>query len=60
MFNHIDARIVKLHDRGLDPEQIARKIGRPEAIQRVLDGLCRAGRAPAGHCPQCDMLADED
>lgn len=41
--SHTDLRILKLHRRGLTPEQIARKIGRPgeTGIQRVFEGLKR-------------------
>ena len=34
--NHTDERIKKMLARGLSPEQIARKIGRPDDIQRVV------------------------
>lgn len=30
-----EARILKLAKRGLSPEQIARKIGRPNDVERV-------------------------
>ncbi len=33
--SHTTARIRKLHARGLSPEQIARKIGRPGDLERV-------------------------
>jgi len=37
MVTHTDARILKLNAKGLTPEQIARKIGRPnnEGLARV-------------------------
>ncbi len=40
--SHTDLRILKLHRRGLTPEQIARKIGRPGDVERVRDALKRA------------------
>lgn len=47
--NHADARIVKMFNRGLPLETIARKLGRPGDIQRVEDGLKRAGIEVVGH-----------
>ena len=41
-FNHKDARIAKLHAKGLEPAQIARKLGAPDDIERVVQGLRRA------------------
>ena len=38
-----DERIYKLFLRGLSLAQIARKIGMPDNIQRVKDGLHRKG-----------------
>ncbi len=46
--NHKDERIFKLWSRGLTIAQIARKIGMPDNLQRVLDGLTRKG------VTQCD------
>jgi len=43
---HTDERIIKLHRRGLTAEQIARKIGRPDDVARVIAALARAGLAP--------------
>lgn len=37
--NHTTERIRKLNKAGLTPEQIARKIGRPGDIERVLKAL---------------------
>ena len=44
MFNQKDARIWKLIDKGLTVEQIARKIGDPNNVQRVLDALKRRAK----------------
>ena len=38
-----DERIYKLFLRGLSLAQIARKIGQPDDLQRVKDGLHRKG-----------------
>jgi len=40
-FSHTDARIRKLAESGLSPDQIARKIGRPNDIARVDKALWR-------------------
>ncbi len=44
-FSHTEARILKLHKKGLSVESIARKIGRPgpEGEERVRTALKRAG-----------------
>ena len=42
-FSHTDARIWKLWDKGLSVQVIARKIGRPADIERVVVGLERIG-----------------
>jgi len=47
--NHADERIKKMFHRGLSLATIARKLGRPGDIQRVLDGLKRAGIKVEGH-----------
>jgi hypothetical protein len=47
MFNHTDARIAKLFRKGLPLETIARKIGRPGDIHRVISGLKREGLRPS-------------
>lgn len=39
-----DKRILKLHAKGLTPEQIARKIGRPGDVERVLKAIERGAR----------------
>ena len=44
--NHKDERIYKLFLKGLTIEQIARKCGFPNNVQRVLDGLTRKGIKP--------------
>ena len=55
--NHTDLRILKEHRRGLTPEQIARKIGRPGDVQRVREALERAGlKFPAGQAVQETMI----
>lgn len=43
---HTDARIVKDFRRGCSVERIARKIGRPDDVQRVREALQRAGLLP--------------
>ena len=43
---HTEERILKLARKGLSPAQIARKIGRPSDIPRVLEALKRAGINP--------------
>lgn len=40
-FNHKDARIKKLAAKGLTIEQIARKLGAPDDLERVRAGLKR-------------------
>lgn len=45
-FNHKDARVLKLHAKGLPPSRIARKLGAPDDIARVLAALTRAGLEP--------------
>lgn len=42
-FNHKDARIMKLHRKGLSLAQIARKIGMPNNVERVQQALERHG-----------------
>lgn len=37
--NKTDQRIIKLLDTGLDPDQVARKIGRPGNTDRVMDAI---------------------
>ena len=46
--NTKDERIVKLFLRGLSLEQIARKIGMPDNVQRVREGLERKGFTVGG------------
>lgn len=46
MMSTKDLRILKLHLRGLRPEQIARKIGIPHDVKRVIDGLERMNVEP--------------
>jgi len=41
MFSHTDARIVKMWLRGVSVRSIARKIGRPDDIARVLEAINR-------------------
>lgn len=41
--NITDMRIYKMWTRGLTLSRIAKRIGRPNDIQRVLDGLQREG-----------------
>ena len=43
MLNKTDLRIVKWWRKGISLERIARKIGRPNDIQRVKEGLEREG-----------------
>jgi len=43
MNNPTDARIVKLARQGATPERIAKRIGRPDELARVLEALKRAG-----------------
>ena len=43
---HTHQRIIKLHRRGLLPEQIARKIGRPGDVARVMDALAQEELEP--------------
>jgi len=52
MFNHKDARIKKLHEKGMTVEQIARKLGAPEDLERVREGLARiaGGEKSCAHC----------
>jgi hypothetical protein len=42
MITHTEERIIKLAKRGLSVKSIARKIGRPDDHQRVLEALKRA------------------
>lgn len=42
-FNHKDERILKLYNRGLSLEVIARKIGMPGNLKRIQEGLERKG-----------------
>lgn len=44
--SHTDARIEKLAGRGVAVPSIARKIGRPGDVERVLAALERAGKLP--------------
>lgn len=41
--NNKDERIVKLWRRGLTEQQIAKKLGAPDNLERVRDGLVRSG-----------------
>ena len=41
--NKKDERIVKLWRNGLTVEQIARKLGAPDNVKRVEEGLTRSG-----------------
>jgi len=48
VLNTKDERIAKLFNRGLSIAQIARKIGDPKNIQRVIEGLQRKGLLKEG------------
>ena len=41
--NPTDARIIKLARQGMTLDRIAKRIGRPDDLQRVRDALERAG-----------------
>lgn len=45
-FNPTDIRILKFWNQKCSIERIARKIGRPQDIERVKDTLRRAGLIP--------------
>jgi len=56
--HHTDKRIAKLARRGLSVEQIARKIGRPKDLERVMGVLEREGllviQPTQGEPPICE------
>jgi len=39
--NKKDQRILKLHAKGLNPEQIAKKIGCPDDVKRIMTAIER-------------------
>jgi len=53
MISHTDQRILKLARKGLSLESIARKIGRPGDVERVLKALERPtqGKQSKGPTP---------